>query len=292
MKKKIIIIVIFIMLITLIGINSFTYAKYVFNSAKDYYFKSKGFYFYSDKLDINNNEIINNYWDGESISFNINNYLNNEVISEYDINYTAECIIKNNVNAKCYLNDLEVNKFNNVLKSNNKCINNKDDGIDTSLFTKKECLDKEYLYQNEKVSDNISFKIVPDNGYSLSDVEVEIKVVSTSPYIKTLSAVYKLYKDNNKLNNIVVNYNDYDMYGDLIITNSYNEKKCVKVSWNNDLKLDNSNVNFKEILEDNNYINGFIIEINPNSNLKYTFYKFDYNINYNINEFNYEEVGC
>lgn len=293
MKKKYIIILIFIMLITLIGINSFTYAKYVFNSAKDYYLKSKGFYFYSDKLDINSKENVNNYWNGESIDFNINNYLNDKVISEYDINYNVECSIKNNDNAKCYLNDTESNILKSTLKSNNKCINNTQDGVDTSVFTKEECLNQNYNYQNEKVTDKITFKIVPNSGYLLTDIEVEIKVTSTSPYTKTLKSIYKLYKDQNSMNNITIDYKDYETYGDLIINNSYSEKKCVKVLWDPDnLIIDNSDIIFKEVFNDNKYINGFITEIGPKTNTKFIYYKNDYNVEYNINEFNYEEVAC
>ena len=53
-----------------------TYAKYVSDAAFNYYLGSKGFYFESDELSLEQNKITDTSWDGEKVTFSIKNSKN------------------------------------------------------------------------------------------------------------------------------------------------------------------------------------------------------------------------
>ena len=68
-KRNILISLIIVAII--LCIYGLTLARYVGNSVRDYYLKSKGFYFTSDYLSSNTVKNVNNLWTGENVYFNI-----------------------------------------------------------------------------------------------------------------------------------------------------------------------------------------------------------------------------
>ena len=89
MRKKIKYVILGLLLVVMLGafIYGFTYAKYVYNKAQDYYLKSRKFYFNSDYLGTDTVTNINNLWDLSSVYFNVRNNMNESVATNYNINY-------------------------------------------------------------------------------------------------------------------------------------------------------------------------------------------------------------
>ena len=88
-----------------------------------------------------------------------------------------------------------------------------------------------------------------------------------------------------------INYKEFDNYSRVIITNSYDEKKCVKLSWNQDnLRIDEINKQISSYQYDNNgYINEINFNINKKDSISYIFYKTDFSKKYDYKEFTFIE---
>jgi hypothetical protein len=89
-------------------------------------------------------------------------------------------------------------------------------------------------------------------------------------------------------------FNNYLNYNELIVTNSNNINKCVKISWDSTKLLLDNNVqyssNFKDI---NNYINGIKFNIDAKKSLNFKFYNNNLTETYSVTEFTIEEAtGC
>lgn len=281
-----------------IGIYGFTLAKYVSNSVWDYYLKSKGFYFSSDYLDSMLVQNVDNLWDGESVTFNIKNNLNQVVITNYDIYYEVVCTIKGDAAAytECHLNGTTSNMLEGVLANFQTCNNTTGDGIDVSLFNKTDCELGGYDWINQIAVKELYFDVVvTDENYELQDVVVNISATSTSPYRKTLSGDFVLHKSNMKDASITADYKNYANYDRLTISNSYTSSKCVRVTWNDDKLIINADEN--QFSSYGTSVNGYINEIKFNlegkKSLSFIFYKKTFNNIYNIDEFVIEESdGC
>ena len=88
-----------------------------------------------------------------------------------------------------------------------------------------------------------------------------------------------------------MDYKNYTNYDNLIITNSYDEDKCVKVSWNADnLRID-SNKFISSLTDQNGYINEISLKIKGKENINYRFYKTNNKV-YDVSEFNLSEIEC
>ena len=113
-----------LLIIVLLSISSmvtygYSYAKYVSNHAWNYYLGTKGFYFGSDELGIEKITNVNNNWDFESTYFRVKNSENDYLVTDYDIQYTVKCTIKNDAseNSKCLLNGTDMDTFSGVISS-------------------------------------------------------------------------------------------------------------------------------------------------------------------------------
>ncbi|MDD3187241.1 MAG: hypothetical protein PHD02_02060 [Bacilli bacterium] len=281
--------ILILLIVSLLFTMTFSYAKYASNLVKDYYLKSKGFYFYSDYLDIIPVNNSNNAWDYEAISFNIRNNLNDSVASDYDISYTASCSIEgvSETDVVCNMYNSSTDIYNGIISSVKACINETSDLVDVSSYTEEECNNGGYLYKSIKNEVNLYFDIdLVNQSYIITDLIVDVDVVSTSPYSKTISGKFYIHKDNDQL--IVVNMNDYSNYDRLNLYNSSDTSKCIQVSWNTSkFLIDNPYSDFPNYLTDtNNYINEFKIMLEANTSISYVFYKNSFSSTYTIDDFN------
>ena len=227
-KKKILIILIILTLCTFSYLTSF--ARYSSNYVWNYYLESHGFYLTSDSLGLDKKNI-NTLWDGSSIQVVVKNYSNNNLITDYDIRYDVTCEVLNNDPYICKLNDTESSSLSLVLSSNSRCINNTLDEVDVSSYGKTECEINGYEWQNLAVNQNINFNVYAANGGEVNNASVKITVRSTSPYRKTMTGIYNLFKNAQNTGEIIKQIYDNELYDELVITNSYDIRKCVLVSF-------------------------------------------------------------
>lgn len=253
-----------------------TYAKYVSDAAFNYYLSSKGFYFESEELTSDQNKITDTSWDGEKISFSITNSKNKFIASESDIKYEISCTIdEENTTKKCYLNGTEESKVTGSLSAAFGCLNETDDKVDTSSYNETQCENYTWTYVPTKAEHY--FEVVDTKGNSVDTATVIITAKSQEPYQKTISAKYVLTKDSSDIGTLSLKYESKESYENVIITNSYNEDKCLKLTWNaDDLIIDEYNTNIiSSKTNSNNYINEIIFKVSKKDSLNYTFYKND-----------------
>ena len=197
------------------------------------------------------------------------------MITDYDIRYDLTCeILTKNIEANCTLNDTKKNNVSLVLSSNAQCINDKKDNVDVSKLNKTECEVGGYTWKKEKVNQinsfNISFKNENDKS---KEIDVKITAFSTSPYKKTLSAIYKLQKNEKSSGDILSTSKIYGSINEYIITNTYNENKCLLIRFNSsnrvlDVTSDTTNLGY----DSNNYVNQFKILLEADSTKKVVFF--------------------
>ena len=266
-------------------------ARYSSSSVWNYYLESHGFYFSSDFLGNGNNNV-DTLWDGSSVHFNIKNSSNDSLITDYDIRYNVSCEVLNDVPAICELNGTNNSYFTGVLSSNSRCINDIDE-TDVSSFNKTECEIKGYSFENLAVNQDIYFDVVPDDGYELNNVEVLVTVNSTNPYRKSISGVFSLFKNPRDLGSISKVVNDNVDFDDLIITNSFDTRKCVNVQFDSSKRIVDFDDSMSNTLVDaSGYIKEFNISIDGMSNKKIRFFNKDFSYNYSVDDFIINETGC
>lgn len=298
-KKKHIILIAVLLVASIAVIYGLTYAKYISNSVWNYYLKSKGFYFSSEQL--SSSTVVQNadsQWDGGSVNFSINNSLNQKVITDYDINYTASCTVTGDAAAyaECRMNGTSSNSQDGVLTSLQACSNTTGDQVDVSTFNKTNCELGGYEWINQIVTKNLYFDVIlTDTNYTLNDVVVNVTVTSTSPYSSTLSGDFKLHKADEKGNDVTLSYKNYSNYDRLIVSNPSLTAKCVKVSWDaSKLIINADSSQYSSANTDtNNYINEIKFNINAKDSLSYIFYSKSFSTTYNVSEFTLAETdGC
>ena len=88
-----------------------------------------------------------------------------------------------------------------------------------------------------------------------------------------------------------VSYKEFNNYSRVIISNSYDENKCVKLNWNSEnLRIDETNNQISSYQYGNNgYINEINFNINKKDSISYIFYKTDVNKEYDYQEFSLVE---
>lgn len=268
-----------------------TYAKYVSDAAFNYYLGSKGFYFESDDLSSTQNKITDTSWDGEKVTFNIKNSSNKYIASESDISYEITCSIEEeNTTKECFLNGTDSNKITAKLSSSLGCLNETNDEVDTSSYTEENC--SEYTWTYLPTSSDHYFEVVDKEGNEINNATVVITAKSTEPYEKTISAKYILTKDSSDIGSLSLKYETKTNYENVIITNSYNEDKCLKLTWNaDDLLIDedsNDYISYKT--NDASYINEIIFKVSKKNSMNYVFYKTDTTKTYSETDFTLVET--
>lgn len=283
-RKKYIIIIVLIVLIFFLSMYGPSYAKYVYNSTQNYYLKSKGFYISSDYLSENGLKNVDNLWNGSNVYFNLKNSLNNEVVTSYDISYQVSC----NTNIEgvtCNLNDTGLSTINGVLSSFSSCVNEKDN-TDVSTYTKEQCEINGYKWKNQVANKELYFNIVSDT--EVSDIEVEITATTTSPYKKVISGSFILHKNENIIEDVILEYNNYSKYDRLSIYNGLSTNKCLRVTFDSTkVRMDTTSSEFVNVEKDAYAnVNGFTISIDSKSSKNIIFYRTDFNSNYDKSIFN------
>ena len=248
---RIMLVIVSVLVVVFLISRSFSYAKYASNTVWNYYLESKGFYFNTD-LSTGNTD---NNWDGSSITFDVTNFDNDQLISDYDINYKITCTIKGDAasTTSCKVNGTDSNVYNATLTG----------GIKS---TRTDYID---VVSNEEIT----------------GVTVEIKVESTSPYVKTLYGDYVLSKGQSEIGGLNLSYVPSDTGDKVIITNSYNENKCCKLSFDsNIIRIDSDNY-ISSVQDDNGYIKEIVFSIDKKDSLDFTFYRTDFDVNLTGEEF-------
>lgn len=289
----------FIVIALLVGglliTQGITLGKYVSNSVLNYYLNSKGFYFESDDLTTDNEKHIDTSWDGERVYFNLKNNANENLATEYDIKYNVVCTIEDeNTDKVCRLNGTDADSLEGTLSSSFGCSNYTDDGVDTSSYSESSCKSNGYTWESRATISNLYFEVVDTTGKDVDAATVSITATATSPYSKNLSAQYVLTKDKNEIGTLSLKYETNDNYENVIVTNSYNEDKCLKLNWNaDDLIIDvNSNDILSSKTDENDYINEIVFSLAKKDSINYIFYKRDMSKTYSKDSFTLVETEC
>lgn len=274
-------------LVSVITYN-YSFARYASSQAWNYYLGTKGFYFTSEQLGISKVTNVNNNWGGESTYFNLKNNENDFLVSDYNIDYTVKCTVQNEASeySKCTLNGTDSNIFNGIISSSSVCKNNIDD-VDVSSYNQEKCESSGYEWIAQKNYKDLYFDIVKTGEKELNYVSVLIEVTSKAPYSKTLLGEFNLNSAEIQKVGLKVSHKEFDNYSRIIITNSYDENKCVKLNWNSDnFRIDEANEQILSYQYDsNNNINGINFNINKKDSISYIFYKTDFNKLYDYQDF-------
>lgn len=253
---------------------TYSLAKYVKDVVLEYQMKSKGFYFSSPVL--GKNKVINS-WTGEAINFTLLNSLSNELVTEYDINYEVTCEVLGDEAsiASCQLNDKKTSSDAGVLNSYQTCLNDKQDGINVSNYSKSECELGGYIWEVQIATQNIYFEIIPNGEQEINQVKVKIEVKSTSPYVKTLEGTFALYKTKDNYSELKTEYHDLTNMGKLELSNKQNEERCINLKWNPEELLIEEEISVYNsyLVDENNYIKEINFNIESNRSIELIFYK-------------------
>lgn len=288
-RKKIITILLLATLGTCLSLK--TYAKYSKNSAWNYYLNSQGFYISSEQLD-NEQKNVNTMWDGGSTNFNIKNNINKNQITDYDIRYSVRCeILTEDIEATCKLNGTNKSTITGVLSSGSSCINEIDEK-DVNEYGKTQCEMEGYEWQSLATTQQMYFDI--ESEENIENIDVKITLNTTSPYTKTLTGIFNLYKNDIDEGTITKQLNNNQKYDELIISNTYETTKCVDIEFNSSKRIvekENTMSNF--INDENGYIKEFKINIESMKNKKIVFYNKNLAEDYTIDDFIVTETtGC
>lgn len=293
--RKYLVYVVAILFLILITTNGFTLAKYVTNSVWNYYLNSQDFYFTSPELNANKSSIVNNLWQGEPINFKLQNSLNDELVTEYDITYQVTCTVLGDASsiATCKINGTDSNVYNGTLSNFKECVNDTGDGVDVSSYNKTDCEINGYHWLNNQVTSNLYFELEKTTDVDIESAVVNITATSTSPFKKTLSAEYTLHKDQSLVGMINKTYTEFTDYSSLVISNSYDTDKCLSIKWDSSkLRYD---LNEQELMsfntDTNGYINEIVIKVQAKNSQRYIFYKTNLNEAYDNTIFALTELS-
>lgn len=283
MKKrtKILLIILSSLIIIRIFISGISLAKYAGNSIWNYYLGTKGFYFNSDVLTSSN---VNNNWDGSSIHFDIKNSNSRLIATDYDINYKVTCNIKDNSNAKCFLNNTNTNTLTGVLSSYKECVD-LSGNTNVSSMDYQACIDNGYEYRAKETIKDMYFDINSDDNSQINSAVVEVILESTYPYKKTIINEFILTRGLDESGKTNLIYDEYEDYSRVIINNTFTEDKCIKLSWDSNKFRINKDGIINYNVDNNGYINEVNVNISSKSLKNFIFYRVDNKINYTLDDF-------
>ncbi len=276
-KNKIITISILVLLITLVGYLTITFARYVGNNVWDYYLASNGFYFESDTL---TGDTITNYnWNKSRVYFDISNFVGDNV-TENTIDYTAKCeIVSSSVSGvSCSVNGSTGTYVGNI-EARSVCINTSSDGVDVDFYDEMKCKESGYKWSAEKETDTLYFQVLGlSTTASQSDLEVKVTVESTSPYVKTLTSNFYLHNDSTVKDELFLEYESFSEYEKVIVTNTGDNNKLASLDFDSDKVRIEKEVWDSEVVDINGFISGIEFSVNAHSSRVFYFHKTDASI--------------
>ena len=289
MKKKkrysSLLIIILVLTLTVIITRGFSHARYASNAVFNYYLSSKGFYFESDDLSFDTKSNVDTMWDGEKVYFTLSNSANGALSSETDIVYTVSCVVdEEDTTKQCLLNGTGKSEINATLSASFGC-------SDSTYKDEDNCIINDKKWTATPATSDVYFEVVDTSGEEVLNANVLVKVTSSKPYKKELSGRYNLIRDNSEIGGLSMKYEEGSIKSNLIITNSYNENKCVAVSWDSlDFIYD---VNSKEVLgkgtDSDGNINSVYFMLDKMDSTSLEFYEKDKAASYNELSFNLVE---
>ena len=263
-----------------------SFARYIYNGIKNYYYESQRFYFNCDKLSDDEAIFQLDNWDGVNsfnVTYNMDSFKNNFIAAESDITYNITYSCSSNVTCT-------INKQTGLIPSNTH----------TDFFIV-----------------NITPNVMLHEGDS---VTLNVSVSSTSPYTKTLSGVVRLnvgvpgisyeiedkanrpYLDFNITNTLnyyrVVNafgsYNSGDVLEEEVYNNLSSSEKAnctsalIRLTFDPNVILlditsdfyDNAYSNTTQLIDGKEYVNGIIFGVDPITSISIRFYKVEASNNY------------
>lgn len=291
MKKhtKILIIIVAVLGLVSITPKAVSFAKYVSGSIWNYYLESKEFYFSSDQLDITTKENVNNNWNGKSVYFNLKNSLNDIAVTDYDITYKVTCTTDNE-DISCNLNNSNSNTYEGVLSSYETCVNGTD-ATDVSDLDKETCQMSGYDWKKTVSTADLFFDLTSDK--EIENVNVTVEVQSLSPYKKTLTGTFSLQKDNSENDKVTLNYNSYETYSRLVVSNNNVATKCARLTWDSaNIKIDDTDLSIESYeTDEDGYINEITFSLDGKSNRNFKFYESTPN-EYTVEDFTLIDTDC
>lgn len=255
----IILLIILTMLLCIVQIKT-SLSKYVYNVVHNYYLQSKGFYFNSDKLSINNSEIeIENNWSGAetyTITVNLNSKKNDLVFAEADIDYAISFTSSENI--ECSIN-----------KTEGTIVGSQNGGINEDYFI---------------------VTVNPANGKSLVSGEsawIDIEVTSQKPYTATLSGRLIIQAGSEDITYEIID-SENNPYVEVNIINSLNVAKEVTLQFDPNILLLDMTSSFSinavnTVTQDiggYQYVNEVTSQVNALTTTTVKFYKIDPSQNY------------
>lgn len=223
-RHKKISILISVILIIFLGLSTI-YGRYLYNFVSNYILETKEFYFNSSVLKMNNRQYRVNNWDGVnqySLTIDLNNRKNKLKKTDADIEYVTE--------VSC--------------GEEYTCTPSKESGV---------------IYKD---GENDSFKVdvTPHRRFAAGEeIEINIKVTSTSPYKKELSATYILkvvendyrYEIEDEVNNnhLTLNFtNSLTYYQASEAFDKYEKDAIISLDDYNNLSEENKDKAFSAIV--------------------------------------------
>ena len=282
MKKKkrkynILSIIIIVLTLSLIITRGYSHARYASNAVFNYYLSSKGFFFESPDLTFDTKNNVDTMWDGDKVYFTLLNSSNDALASEVDIKYSVECtVIEDDTTKQCLVNGSNKNNIEATMSAVFGC-------SDGTTVNEETCKANNKEWVSKPSNSKLYFEVVDSNGEDVLNAKVKVTVTTLKPYNKELSAIYSLIRDKTAIGGLSMNYEEELIKSKLIITNSYNEEKCVAISWKTtDFIYDDNTSNvlgFGNDIDGN--INSVFFKINKMDSKILEFYKKDTSTIYN-----------
>lgn len=282
---KYLIVSVCILLVVVIITHAYSFAKYTSNTVFSYFLNSKGFYFESEDLGVEAKNHIDTMWDGEKVYFTVSNSKSDDLTSSYDIEYSVSCTLDDDSNEKtCIINDTGYGTFTGILSASFGCVDKKN-GKDVSNLDEETCKLDDYSWEALASTSKLYFQVTDKNGEEVNNAKVKITVTAKKPYTKTLVGNYTLIRTAKAIGELNVDYNKGEIFDDVLVSNSYNEDKCVKLSWNTNNYLIKGTDYLNSNLDDDGNVNEIIFKLNSMNSKRYEFYRVDSEYEYNFGDF-------